>query len=54
MRIQHVTFQPSARDLHLVQMVAPADLPILVIAQLAGQDPHAQQVYIYINSQSWN
>ena len=26
-------------------MVAPAELPIVVIAELAGQDPHVQQVY---------
>jgi len=29
-------------------MVAPAELPILVIAELAGQDPDVQQVYIGI------
>ena len=42
----YFAFQPSAGDLPLVQMVAPAELPILVIAELAGQDPDVQQVYI--------
>ena len=42
----YFAFQPSAGDLHLVQMVAPAELPIVVIVQLAGQDPDVQQVYI--------
>jgi len=44
--ICYFAFQPSAGDLHLVQMVAPAELPTVVIAELAGQDPDVQQVYI--------
>jgi len=42
----YFAFQPSAGDLYLVQMVAPAELPIIVIAELAGQDPDVQQVYM--------
>jgi len=42
----YFAFQPSAGDLHLVQIVAPAELPIIVIAELAGQDPDVQQVYM--------